>query len=351
MKLKFSLLFGGLILMHWANRGTLRSNLDINNRLDDTDIYDALRRVHLIGSTYDNMNYPPSVDTPAMGPTAVVSSQPNTTPTTPLLAPVVSLPPTVDITVEPATEEFNMFDDIHTLGDDRVQITPFVLDTSDSDPLNTLAFESHPENLPPVTSLPEVEQQPAPAPGPSTPEEEEPLSPPHIALPAPLIPLPPSPALSATTVNTATVDRQVNPFTNLSQPITKTGSNLSHGQRQLVCLARALLTRPKIMVLDEATSAIDQATDAVIQRSLRECSTDATLLVIAHRLSTIADFDKVLMMDEGRVVEFGSPGELVRRGRQREIDGEEVNTNTFWGLVRESAERDRLAEMILGEGL
>ncbi|KAK3950671.1 hypothetical protein QBC32DRAFT_375592 [Pseudoneurospora amorphoporcata] len=327
--------------------GTLRSNLDTEGRLDDTEIYDALRRVNLIGSTYNNMSYPPSLYTPVM--------------------------------VEPAAEEVNMFDDIHTLGDNRVQITPFILDTNDNDPLDLLTFDSHLEDPTPVTPLPEIEQQP-PAAEPSAPEEE-PLSPPPVSLPAPLLPLPPSPSPSTTTASTATVNRQVfNPFTNLSHPITTGGSNLSQGQRQLVCLARALLTRPKIMVLDEATSAIDQDTDAAIQRSLRECieSTGTTVLVIAHRLSTVADFDKVLVLDKGRVVEFGPPGELVRRGIQRDKDrqragkqregdesvgsseyfgddegsgedGEEGDMSTFWGLVKKSAERDRLVEMILGE--
>ncbi|CCC14139.1 unnamed protein product [Sordaria macrospora k-hell] len=270
--------------------GTLRSNLDTEGRLDDTEIYNALRRVNLIGSIYSNTSYPPSLYTPVMGPR----------------------------TVEPATAEVNMFDDIQTLGDNGVQITPFILDTNDNNPLDLLTFDRHPEDSTPVTSLPEVEQQPAsaPVPKPPSPEGETP-SPPPISLPAPLLPLPLSPSLSAITTSTATVNHQVNnPFTNLSHPITTGGSNLSQGQRQLVCLARALLTRPKIMVLDEATSAIDQDTDAAIQRSLRECieSTGTTVLVIAHRLSTVADFDKGLVLDKGRVVEFGSPGELVRRG-------------------------------------
>ena len=65
------------------------------------------------------------------------------------------------------------------------------------------------------------------------------------------------------------------------------------------------------MVLDEATSAVDMATDALIQRSIREEFGDSTLIVIAHRLSTIADFDKILVMEDGRVREFGSPGEEV----------------------------------------
>lgn len=384
------------ILMHFVNRGTLRSNLDIEGRLDDTEIYDALRSVNLIGSTYNNMSYPPSFYTPVMGPSTAVSTHPNTASTTPLLAPIV-VPQTVDFTVEPAAEEVDMFDDIHTLGDNRVQITPFVLDTSDIDPLNLLTLESYPENPTPVISILEVEQTPTSEPAPilePSPTEEEPISPPPVTLPALLLPLPPSPATSATTTatnDTAPDSHRINPFTNLSHPIITGGSNLSQGQRQLVCLARALLTRPKIMVLDEATSAIDQATDAAIQRSLRKCveSTGTTVLVIAHRLSTVADFDKILVLDKGRVVEFGAPRELVRRGIERdrerhrqdngghgggasdhgerlaersvgsndyfgddecsEEDMEDADTSTFWGLVKKSTERNRLMEMVLGE--
>lgn len=129
-----------------------------------------------------------------------------------------------------------------------------------------------------------------------------------------------------------------NPFTSLSSPISEGGLNLSQGQRQLLCLARAIVARPKVMVLDEATSAVDMATDALIQRSIREEFMDATLLVIAHRLSTIADFDQILVMGEGRGVEFGPPRELFRR-----------KGGVFRGMVEESGERERL-EVLMGEG-
>ena len=65
------------------------------------------------------------------------------------------------------------------------------------------------------------------------------------------------------------------------------------------------------MVLDEATSAVDMATDTLIQRSIREEFGDSTLVVIAHRLSTIADFDKILVLDDGKVAEFGTPKDLM----------------------------------------
>ncbi|CAG7558968.1 unnamed protein product [Fusarium equiseti] len=99
-------------------------------------------------------------------------------------------------------------------------------------------------------------------------------------------------------------------FNDLSSPISESGSNLSQGQQQLLCIARALLAASKIIVLDEATSAIDMATDVLIQKSIREWFTDRTMIVIAHRLSTVADFDKVLVLDGGRMVEFGTPREL-----------------------------------------
>jgi len=106
---------------------------------------------------------------------------------------------------------------------------------------------------------------------------------------------------------TAIPERNINIFTSLSSKISEGGLNLSQGQRQLLCLARAIVAHPRVMLLDEATSAVDMATDVLIQRSIREEFGDSTLVVIAHRLSTIADFDRILVMSEGRAVEFGSP--------------------------------------------
>ncbi|KAL1965879.1 hypothetical protein VTN77DRAFT_5012 [Rasamsonia byssochlamydoides] len=134
--------------------------------------------------------------------------------------------------------------------------------------------------------------------------------------------------------------KNANIFTSLQSPISEGGLNLSQGQRQLLCLARAIVSRPKIMVLDEATSAVDMATDALIQRSIRsEFGRNATtLLVIAHRLSTIVDFDRILVMDAGRAVEFGTPRELMA------IEG-----GVFRSLVEESGERKVLEEIIFRE--
>ncbi|KAL1304382.1 hypothetical protein AAFC00_003383 [Neodothiora populina] len=101
-----------------------------------------------------------------------------------------------------------------------------------------------------------------------------------------------------------------NLFLNLNSAVAESGSNLSQGQRQLLCLARALLKNPKVMLMDEATASIDYATDAKIQETLREIKN--TTITIAHRLQTIIDYDKVLVLDKGEVVEFGDPWDLVR---------------------------------------
>jgi ABC-type multidrug transport system fused ATPase/permease subunit len=101
-----------------------------------------------------------------------------------------------------------------------------------------------------------------------------------------------------------------NIFRDLSSPVSEFGGNLSQGQRQLLCIARSLLTSSKIIVLDEATSAVDVTTDTLIQRSIRDGFTDRTLIVIAHRLSTISDFDRILVLENGCMVEFGTPREL-----------------------------------------
>lgn len=103
-----------------------------------------------------------------------------------------------------------------------------------------------------------------------------------------------------------------NVFLNLLSPITESGSNLSQGQRQLLCLARALLKSPRVLLMDEATASIDYATDAKIQDTLRELK-DNTIITIAHRLQTIIDYDKVLVLEKGEVVEFDAPWELVRK--------------------------------------
>ncbi|KAJ7042608.1 hypothetical protein C8F04DRAFT_1252025 [Mycena alexandri] len=99
----------------------------------------------------------------------------------------------------------------------------------------------------------------------------------------------------------------------LDSEISSGGGNLSVGQRQILALARAIVRGSKLLILDEATSAIDYKTDSVIQSSLRnELPKDTTLLTVAHRLQTIMDADKIMVLDAGRIVEFDTPKELLK---------------------------------------
>ena len=109
----------------------------------------------------------------------------------------------------------------------------------------------------------------------------------------------------------AQLKKKVDSMGGLDATLTDGGTNLSVGQRQLVCLARAILANNKILVLDEATANIDPTTDELIQQTIRKRFADCTVLTIAHRLQTIIDSDKILVMDEGQVSQFGSPNSLV----------------------------------------
>ncbi|KAK3310355.1 uncharacterized protein B0T15DRAFT_518279 [Chaetomium strumarium] len=292
--------------------GTLRSNLDMEGVLDDHELLESLKRVHLIETDDDDDDHPgrPTVCQPAQTIDTVVA----TTSASGAL-------PAIDS--ETATEASTAADPEPTI----------------IEPQRSQTNASHSSNI----------------------------------------------------------------FTNLSTPISAGGANLSQGQRQLVCLARALLKRPKIVVLDEATSAVDQGTDSSIQASLRKefAAAGCTVLVIAHRLSTVADFDRLLVLEKGRVAEMGSPRELLLAGMRRERaaaaatandneqevrdvdndnnnnggggggaaaavgrdeEGEESSTlrseargesedgtGAFWELVQQSAEKDKLVDMILEE--
>jgi len=120
-----------------------------------------------------------------------------------------------------------------------------------------------------------------------------------------------------------------NVFLDLSSPVTESGNNLSQGQRQLLCLARALLKNPRVLVMDEATASIDYATDAAIQETIRELT--STTITIAHRLQTVVDYDKVLVLDKGQVVEYDHPWELLKK-----------NGGSFRGMCEASGEYETL---------
>lgn len=122
-------------------------------------------------------------------------------------------------------------------------------------------------------------------------------------------------ATSAASSSEATVvgERNVNVFSDLNYPVTEGGDNFSTGEKQLLCMARAILRRNKILLMDEATASIDAETDTMISETIRTEFTDSTILTIAHRLHTIIDFDKVIVMDKGSIAEMGSPYELLRK--------------------------------------
>ncbi|KAG0324594.1 hypothetical protein BGZ99_001658 [Dissophora globulifera] len=98
----------------------------------------------------------------------------------------------------------------------------------------------------------------------------------------------------------------------LDAVITAGGKNLSAGQRQLVCLARALLAKSKVVVLDEATASVDLVTDALIQKAIRVDFAASTVITIAHRINTIIDYDRVLVVQQGQVAEYDTPVNLLR---------------------------------------
>uniref|UniRef100_A0AAR2JB30 ATP-binding cassette, sub-family C (CFTR/MRP), member 10 n=1 Tax=Pygocentrus nattereri TaxID=42514 RepID=A0AAR2JB30_PYGNA len=99
----------------------------------------------------------------------------------------------------------------------------------------------------------------------------------------------------------------------LDAEVGERGKSLSLGQRQLVCLARALLTEANVLCIDEATASVDHKTDMLLQKTIRERFKDKTVLTIAHRLNTIMDSDRVLVMHAGKVAEFDSPAALCKK--------------------------------------
>ena len=97
----------------------------------------------------------------------------------------------------------------------------------------------------------------------------------------------------------------------LDAQVTEAGGNFSLGQRQLICIARALLRQSKLVLLDEATSSVDVETDNMIQSHMRSRFTSSTVITVAHRINTIIDSDRVLVLEHGRVAEFAPPHQLL----------------------------------------
>ncbi|KZO92632.1 P-loop containing nucleoside triphosphate hydrolase protein [Calocera viscosa TUFC12733] len=117
----------------------------------------------------------------------------------------------------------------------------------------------------------------------------------------------------------------------LDSTVATAGSNFSVGQRQLISLARAVLRNTRALILDEATASVDSDTDSLIQASIRTELRHATLITIAHRLLTIMDYDKVMVLDAGKLVEFDTPWTLLQNEK-----------SYFRSLVDNSGDRDRL---------
>ncbi|KAK3795110.1 hypothetical protein RRG08_028311 [Elysia crispata] len=103
------------------------------------------------------------------------------------------------------------------------------------------------------------------------------------------------------------------------------GQNLSVGQRQLICMTRSLMRRTKVLMLDEATAAVDLETDELIQQTIRHCFKDCTVLTVAHRLNTIMDYDRIIVLDAGRIAEFDTVEKLL-----------ENRESIFYSMVKEA---------------
>ncbi|KAJ2115485.1 hypothetical protein IW146_002281 [Coemansia sp. RSA 922] len=126
----------------------------------------------------------------------------------------------------------------------------------------------------------------------------------------------------------------------LDMPVGEGGDNFSVGQRQLVCLARVLLRQPKILVLDEATANVDHETDAAIQQIVLSNVHKMTVISIAHRLQTIASYDRVFVIDDGAVVESGTPlalleRHLLHRDSEESMQARQEQPSAFYNMVKQ----------------
>lgn len=130
----------------------------------------------------------------------------------------------------------------------------------------------------------------------------------------------------------------------LNCKISDGGSNFSLGQRQLICLGRALLKRNKILVLDEATASVDYETDTLIQKTITTAFSDCTVLTIAHRLHTVINADRILVMDNGEMVEFDHPHVLLKNkdGYLTKLVNE--TSTLLVDMAKDSYDKNRLKE-------
>lgn len=125
------------------------------------------------------------------------------------------------------------------------------------------------------------------------------------------------------------VEVNVNVFRNLESQVSEGGENFSTGEKQLLCMARAILKRSKVLVMDEATASVDYATDELIGKTIREEFANSTILTIAHRLRTVIDYDRVMLLDEGKIVEFDHPAVLLSNP-----------SSQFYGLCEATGENE-----------
>lgn len=137
---------------------------------------------------------------------------------------------------------------------------------------------------------------------------------------------------SDTSTSDSTLDEvNANVFKDLETTVTEGGKNFSQGQRQLLCLARALLKRSRIVLMDEATASVDFETDKAIQKTIATEFADSTILCIAHRLHTVIEYDRILVLDQGEIQEFDSPLTLINNPE-----------SAFYKMCRNSGEFDSL---------
>ena len=124
----------------------------------------------------------------------------------------------------------------------------------------------------------------------------------------------------------------------LESKISEGGANLSQGQRQLICLARAMIKKAKILVLDEATSSVDAQTDRQVQDTIRKQFVDkgVSVITVAHRLDTVLGYDKIAVLRQGKLLEYGSPSDLLK-----------IRNGEFYSLVEAERASKRKGSMNL----